>query len=98
MAVQQESFWVTTGWYAPERLNAAGVDFGVADSFGFFRCQVHRFEDVANCRQVEIGIGESRAQRVVEIRERDGLVACRRFRPDRFAVWNEITGVTTTAA
>src|ERR1700687_2235021 len=75
VVVQKDSVRATTGRDAPERFDAAGVLLGIGDALGFFRCQVHRLEDVSNSGQVEIGIGESRAQLGEEVRELNGLLA-----------------------
>ena len=76
MTVQQHRLGVTVGRNAPQRLHSAGAHLFIADALGFFGRQMHRLDDVSLRRQVQVGVGEPRAQRVQEVRELFCLCAC----------------------
>ena len=76
VVVQQHSAGVTVGGDAPECLHSPGIHLGVGDAFGLLRRHVDGFDDVANGRQVQVGIGAiGRATRRESSRTRapDGL-------------------------
>src|SRR3954469_2105970 len=76
VVVEKRAIGVASGRDTPQRFHAAGVHFGVADVFWLLRRQVHRFDDVSDSGQVELGVPGPGAQIGVEVRELHCLLAC----------------------
>ena len=65
--VQQNGAGLAIGGNTPEGLDPAGVDFCISDTFGFFRRDVYRLDDVPGGGEVEMRIRQSVAHSGAEL-------------------------------